>query len=44
MAVARDASSGRTVMTIADMIRMSQERTRQIQKELGVEPLKLKLD
>jgi len=40
-ATARDATTGRHVMTFADMVRMSQERTRALQKEMGVEPLKL---
>jgi len=37
LATARDAATGRHVMTFADMVRASHERTRQIQKQLGVE-------
>ena len=40
-ATARDAASGKHVMTFGDMIRISHERTRRLQKEMGVEPLTL---
>ena len=44
MATACDAASGKQVMTFADMVRISQRRTRELQEQMGVEPLELKLE